>query len=110
MAKRKSIPDDVKTEVAEIVERFNRNVLKRGDCFYVPQYRGMHLYLNRMDAGSQGPICRLKYTGKMDEWEFAIFKWSSEKYDADEWFFPGSGHVDGTVEGAMRAGLEAYPY
>jgi hypothetical protein len=25
------------------------------------------------------------------------------------WMFPGGEHVDGTVEGAMRAGLEAYP-
>jgi hypothetical protein len=45
----------------------------------------------------------------MDNWEFAIFKWSTERYDPDEWFFPGSEYVDGTVEGAMMAGLHAYP-
>ena len=45
----------------------------------------------------------------MDGWEFAIYKHSSERYDPDEWFFPGAGNVDGTVEGAMEAGLEAYP-
>jgi hypothetical protein len=45
----------------------------------------------------------------MDKWEFAIFKWSSEKYAPNEWMFPGSEFVDGTIEGAMRAGLEAYP-
>ena len=45
----------------------------------------------------------------MKDWEFAIFKWSSEEYDSDEWFFPGSQFVDGTIEGAMKAGLEAYP-
>jgi hypothetical protein len=45
----------------------------------------------------------------MDDWEFAIFKYSDKCYDTDEWMFPGSGHVNGTVEGAMRAGLEAYP-
>jgi hypothetical protein len=54
-------------------------------------------------------MCRLTYTGKMDGWEFAIFKWSDEAYDPDEWFFPGFEEVDGTVQGAMRAGLEAYP-
>jgi hypothetical protein len=42
-------------------------------------------------------------------WEFAIFKWSTERYDPDEWFFPGAEYVDGTVEGAMMAGLHAYP-
>ncbi len=30
-------------------------------------------------------------------------------YDPDEWFFPGSESVDGTVAGAMKAGLAAYP-
>ena len=54
-------------------------------------------------------ICRLTYTGDMEDWEFAIFKYSSERYDPDEWMFPGSGELDGSVEGAMRAGLAAYP-
>jgi len=45
----------------------------------------------------------------MNEWGFAIFKWSSERYDNDECMFPGSEHVDGTIEGAMLAGLHAYP-
>jgi hypothetical protein len=45
----------------------------------------------------------------MGDWEFAIFKYSDGNYDADEWMFPASEHVDGTIEGAMRAGLEAYP-
>jgi hypothetical protein len=26
-----------------------------------------------------------------------------------EFFFPGTEHLDGTIEGAMRAGVEAYP-
>ena len=26
-----------------------------------------------------------------------------------EWMIPGIGQFDGTVEGAMKAGLEAYP-
>ena len=67
------------------------------------------MYLDRYDYGRVGPICRLRYTGSMDDWEFAIFKYSDKCYDTDEWMFPGSGHVNGTVEGAMRAGLEAYP-
>jgi hypothetical protein len=51
----------------------------------------------------------LKIYGKMDDWDFAIFRWSSETYDPEEWMFPGSELVDGTIEGAMLAGLEAYP-
>ena len=76
---------------------------------YVPRYKGKFLYLDRQDYGRLHPICRLEYTGKMEEWSFAIYKYSDEHYDAEEWFFPGSGYVDGTIEGAMKAGLEAYP-
>ncbi len=52
---------------------------------------------------------RLEYTGNTDHWGLAIFKYRDERYDAEEWFFPGAGYVDGTLEGAMKAGLEAYP-
>ena len=45
----------------------------------------------------------------MDNWEFAIYKYSDSRYDPEEWMFPGMGEVDGTIEGAMRAGLLAYP-
>jgi hypothetical protein len=104
-----SIPEDVKAEIEEIVERFNRENSSRDDCFYQVQFRGKHCYMNRSDYGNLGPICRLTYTSKMDNWKFAIFKWSSETYAPNEWYFPGSKLVDGTIEGAMRAGLEAYP-
>jgi hypothetical protein len=45
----------------------------------------------------------------MQHWDFAIYKYSDECYDPDEWFFPGAEEVDGTIEGAMRAGLMTYP-
>jgi hypothetical protein len=105
----KTIPKEVKVRVEQIVQTFNQEVIKNPNYFYVTRYRGRFLYLERRMAVSSGPVCRLKYTGKMDDWEFAIYKYSSERYDPDEWFFPGSGNVDGTIEGAMRAGLEAYP-
>jgi len=105
----KSIPQEVKAQVEEIVQNFNRQVLQDPNYYYTPRYRGSYLYLDRYDYGSVGPICRLKYAGSMDNWEFAIYKYSDERYDPDEWFFPGAGYVDGTVEGAMKAGLEAYP-
>ena len=105
----RTLPEDVKEQVLAIVDLFNRDSSSRDDCFYEAEFKGKHCYLNRSDYGKLGPICRLTYTGKMDNWEFAIFKWSSERYDPDEWFFPGSEQVDGTIEGAMKAGLEAYP-
>jgi hypothetical protein len=106
---RKPIPDQIKSAVNEIVASFNRTVLKDPHSYYVARYRGQYLYLDRFDYGRVGPICRLTYTGAMDQWEFATYKYSDARYDPDEWLFPGSGHIDGTIEGAMKAGLEAYP-
>jgi hypothetical protein len=105
----RGIPDEVKTDVAAIVQHFNTTVLRSPHCLYVPRYKGKFLYLDRQDYGRLSPICRLEYTGKMEDWSFAIYKYSDERYDEEEWFFPGSEHVDGTLEGAMKAGLEAYP-
>jgi hypothetical protein len=107
--KKQGIPEDVKAKVVGIVNRFNQKNSGRSDCYYAARFQGRYLYLDRSDFGRLGPICRLKYTGKMDDWEFAIFKWSSETYNPNEWAFPGSELADGTIEGAMMAGLEAYP-
>ncbi len=107
--KAKGIPDDVKQKAEYIIEEFNRKTLRKRNCFYQSRFKGKFLYLDRSDYGNIGPICRLTYTGNMGKWEFAIFKWSSEKYDPGEWFFPGSQHIDGSIEGAMKAGLDAYP-
>jgi hypothetical protein len=105
----RGIPDKVKTDVEAIVQHFNTTVIRNPHCLYVPRYRGKFLYLDRQDYGRLSPICRLEYTGNMQKWYFAIYKYSDERYDEEEWFFPGSEHVDGTIEGAMKAGLEAYP-
>ncbi len=109
-ANRKIIPDDIKKQADEIVRNFNATVIKNADCCYVARFRGNYLYLDRIEYGRLGPICRLKFTGDLTKWEFAIFKYSDEVYDPEEWFFPGSHYVDGTIEGAMRAGREAYPF
>jgi hypothetical protein len=78
--------------------------------YYLTRYRGRFLYLDRLSPEGPGPICRLEYTGSMHQWGFAIYKYSDERYDPDEWFFPGEEHVDGTIEGALKAGMEAYPF
>jgi len=105
----KHIPEEVKRQVEKIVEDFNRRVIKDPNRYYVARYRGCYVYIDRYDYGVKGPICRLKYAGDMGDWEFAIYKYSDERYDPDEWFFPGAEYVDGTIEGALKAGLVAYP-
>ena len=106
---KKRIPDEVRAQVDAIVEQFNKKELRGRHSFYVARYRESYLYLDRNDRGRVCHVCRLKYNGAIDNWDFAIFKYSDERYHPDEWMFPGDEHIDGTVEGAMRAGLEAYP-
>ncbi len=108
MGKKAAIPGEIKAEVERREEDFNDKFLNDQDRYYLARFRGRFLYLDRSDYGRVGPICRLEYQGSMDNWKFSIFKFSSETYDSVDWFFPGSDFVDGTVEGAMRAGLEAY--
>ncbi len=108
---RKGIPNEVKKQVEAVVERFNVSEMRDPNCFYIPRYRGKFLYLDRSDYGYISHVCRLEYNGDMNEWEwyFAIYKYSDGCYDPEEILFPGDQHVDGTIEGAMKAGLEAYP-
>jgi len=105
----KKISAEVKKQIDEKVAEFNQNVISDPNIYYFTRYRGRFLYLERFSYGQSGPICRLEYTGSIDNWDFAIYKYSKERYDPEEWFFTGAGQVDGTVEGAMKAGLEAYP-
>ena len=135
MPRKKIISDEIREQVVAIIDQFNeenalpskadpmrqvlqllgvsssaKNGTERRIGAYVPRFRGAYLYLDRVGYdGRPSQICRLKWHGAMDNWEFAIYKYSKNGYDPDEWMFPGSGEVDGTVVGAMRAGNEAYP-
>ncbi|MCK5135428.1 MAG: hypothetical protein KAR19_06530 [Bacteroidales bacterium] len=108
---KKAIPKEIQQEAVGIIEEFNRSHFRgRTDSVaYFAETKGNFLYLKRHEFGKISPVARLTYTGDMKEWEFAIFKWTREQYDPDEWFFPGSSLFDGTIEGALKAGLEAYP-
>jgi hypothetical protein len=109
MAGKKVIPDEVRAQVEARVEAFNRDVVQNPHTFFSVWFRGKHAYLYRDDYGHVGPRARLAYSGDMEKWDFAIFKYSDEVYDPEEWMFPGAGHLDGTVEGALRAAMKAYP-
>ncbi|MFA5872421.1 MAG: hypothetical protein WC832_00500 [Anaerolineales bacterium] len=115
-----SIPPEIQAEVQKLIDEFNRKHFKKADLVmraffgnkvkpgYSARFKGKYLYLDRNDHIKPSPICRLTWNGIMDDWGFAIYKYSRNYYDSEEWFFPGSGKVDGTVQGAMLAGMEAY--
>lgn len=100
------IQSDIKSEVEKKISAFNR----QHKCKYVYRYKGKFLYLDRTSGflSSLSPVCRLTFSGDIESWDFAIYKFSNESYDSEGFLFPGSEHVDGTIEGAMFAGLEAY--
>ncbi len=109
MTKKQSIPDDVRAEVERIVADFNHEASGNTGVAYSAHFRGKYLYLKRSAVfGKPQPICRLIYTGEIDGWEFTIYRHTKNRYDENA-IFPGAGELDGTVEGAMRAGLKAYP-
>ncbi len=106
---KKLIPDEIREKVSIAVEKFNQQELKGMDARYIARFQGRILYLDRVANGQKEPVCCMEYIKEIDKWEFALFKWSTEIYDPDEFMFSGSEFVDGTVEGAMRAGMRAYP-
>jgi hypothetical protein len=120
MPKKQAIPMEIQEEVQKLIDKFNRTALKESTSLlseffpknikrgYSARFKGKYLYLDRTDRYEPLPICRLTWNGSMDDWDFAIYKYSSEKYDPEEWFFPGEEFVDGTVTGAMKAGMVAY--
>ena len=121
MAQKQSIPPEIREEVLKIVEEFNIKTFKaeqhpvmiaifgKTKLGFAARFKGQFLYLDRTDRGRPSEICRLTWNGKMDNWGFAIYRHSRNFYDPNEWMFPGAGYVNGTIEGAMRAGMEAYP-
>ena len=103
------LPENVRAFVETEVARFNRTYMEKFGKRYVTRYRGNYVYFDLQEAEADpSPICRLKYTGDLEDWEFAVFSWSDERYDPEEWMFPGSDLLDGTIDGALKAGYEAY--
>ena len=104
------IPAEYQEKANSIIAEFNKKTFKKNSGFeYYAVYKGDYLYLNRKEGKIDSPIARLKYKLKFTDWDFAIFKWSSERYDPSEYMFPGAEYLDGTIEGALKAGNQAYP-
>jgi hypothetical protein len=110
MEKKCIIPATIQKEIEIRVQAFNTEKLARKPNKYVPKIKGKFVYLMRtLNDGSLEHVCRLTYNGNLEDMEFVIYRYSIEKYDPNEMFFDGYKHVDGTLEGAMKAGLKAYP-
>lgn len=105
--KKSIVSSDVQQEIIKQVDIFNKKYMN-ADCVYTFNIKGKFIYLMYSQDNSVENVCRLTYGGDVNNMDFAIYKYSTEKYDPSE-FFPGIEYVDGTVTGAMKAGLKAYP-
>jgi hypothetical protein len=112
MAKSKSIkiPEDVKEAIAQRVFDFN----KAHQSAFQVVFKGKFCFLSKVTRSFWGKeietkLGRLEWTGDVENWAFAVFRYGREFYDPNEFMFNGAQEIDGTIEGAMRAGFELYP-
>jgi len=105
-----TVPIEVQMQLADRIMNFNKKNLAGNPCTYCVDARGKFIYLLRKTINdSFEKIGRLTYDGDLEDMDFAIFRYSIEKYDAACDYFDGIECIDGTIEGAMMAGLKAYP-
>ena len=104
----KEIPAFVRNLVEQAVEDFNRDEISGSGKTYHVRFQGCYVHVDRDDGIGPCPVFRLEYTGDLSDWGFAIYMYSADDYDEEENFFPGADKLDGTIEGALRAGMKAY--
>lgn len=103
------VPINVQAQIQEKIDAICEKEFPDCPFKHIADIRGKFIYIKRLFAdGRINSVCRLTYDDDLENMEFAIFKYSNERYSSDE-FFPGMECVDGTVEGAVRAGMHAYP-
>ena len=106
-----------------IVKKKDRKQIKRSKRLVIPPhlaeklvktteslgreyYRSLSIEIKQVYAyiyEGEGPLCRLKYLGKDDEWGFAIFKYSSMTFSTNEFMFPTKGTMHDLIEVALTA-------
>ncbi len=107
---KKKIPADIIEQAIREIEKYNAaNYSPGSGTAYKAYAKGDYLYVDRKEHGRDTKMFRLLFCGKIDNWDFEIFKWSSERYSDDTFFMPGEEFLDGTVTGAMKAADELYP-
>ncbi|MDH5399312.1 MAG: hypothetical protein OEX02_14270 [Cyclobacteriaceae bacterium] len=106
----KGIPESIRVEAKQIIDNYNSEIYQFSKIKVIARFKNDELFLGRREEnGKISPMARLTYGGAIDNWDFAIYRWSIEDYDPDEDFFPGSEHVNGTIRGAIKATELAYP-
>jgi hypothetical protein len=107
MAKSSSskIPEEVKIAMMQRVVAFN----KANKSLFQVEFKGKYCFLSKIGWKEPTKLGRMAWTGDIEKWTFDVYKYSRNFYDPNEFMFPGQEELDGTIEGAMRAGFKIYP-
>ncbi len=80
----KSLSPSYKLAIQNEVNKFNQE----NKTNIKTTIRGIHVYISVNDE-YETKVGRLTYNGNPNNWSFAIYKYSSQKYHPDELGYPG---------------------
>jgi hypothetical protein len=99
MAKATPISDNVAEEaIRRLLDALKK--LGRGDLASLLLVQAKRGYLYVAEAGGR-PVCRLRYSGKPDDWDLQMFMWSTERYDTGGDFMFGGGTLEECIGAAI---------
>jgi len=98
------LPDTVKTTLQQRLETHRASHWPQLTGLPV-RFRGDHAYINADEDGDTWPLCRLRYTGTIDSWGFAIHLASRDGYEDS--YLP-NGQPTGTPEEAIDCACGLY--
>jgi hypothetical protein len=102
----KSLSPSEHLSINDILKSFNQ---ENGTNLQVI-VRGRFVYVFILEGDIETKLGRMEYHGKPDNWSFAIYKYSSERYHPDEFGYPGFFELDGTITGALKACMAWYRF
>ncbi len=99
MAKTSAIPEALAKEAVDQLRQTLHKLGRRdlASSLLIEAKRGF-LYVAEGDGKS---VCRLRFTGKVDDWDLQMFKWSSERYDTGGDFMFGGGTLEECISAAI---------
>lgn len=103
------IPIGIQSDLQDRADSCLNEMLPKVNWRIYADCRGKFVYIRRgMPDGTWHNLARMIYDGDANNMPFALFRWTTEKYDAKA-VFPGAQYLDGTIEGAIKAILAVYP-
>lgn len=114
----REIPESVRNSLKERIEKHAQIKWSRTCSGVIIRFRGKFAYVDAIEAVSRTKsykqnrsetipthLCRMRYLGDINKWEFAFYKYSDECY---ELCYLDSGKFEGTPEECFDCAARAY--